>query len=47
MIDNFIILMGNQGSMDKGMKIYIKSEFERVKGDPQRGHLKISEVLKL
>ncbi|CAD8076776.1 unnamed protein product [Paramecium sonneborni] len=39
--------MGNQNTIDNGIKTYIKNEFDRVKSDNQRQHLKISEVLKL
>ncbi|CAD8142991.1 unnamed protein product [Paramecium octaurelia] len=39
--------MGNQNTIDNGIKAFIKQEFDRVKSDNQRQHLKISEVLKL
>ncbi|KAM3128202.1 hypothetical protein pb186bvf_019685 [Paramecium bursaria] len=40
--------MGNTNTLDKGMKVYIKQEFEKVKQENcQRQYLKISEVLKL
>jgi hypothetical protein len=39
--------MGNQNTIDNGLKIYIKQEFERVKSDNQRQHLRVSEVLRM
>ena len=39
--------MGNDNSIDNGMKVYLKSEFERVKSNKEHTYLTLSEVIKI